>query len=115
MPNLGWYGFTLRRTGKPANTQTSYDFAVKYDGEKSNLGVVVHEMRHQFDQDIGNMQDNTYISDPDNPSEIRAVFNSNLARKLVGKVPETTYGGRKIDPKKLVNPPNNKQCKDENK
>ncbi|ENA1752736.1 RHS repeat-associated core domain-containing protein [Flavobacterium psychrophilum] len=99
--------------GKPASTQTEYDFDVKYEGEKSDLGVVAHEMRHQFDHDIGNMQDNARGSDENDPAEIRAVYNENLARKTEGKAPNTTYGGKKIDPKKLANPQNNKQVKNE--
>ncbi|KDN54720.1 RHS repeat-associated core domain protein-containing protein [Flavobacterium seoulense] len=95
--------------GKPAGTQTEYDFDVKYDGEKSDLGVVAHEMRHQFDHDIGNMQDNAKVNDANDPSEIRAVHNENRARKLEGKKPLSTYDGKEIDPEKLANPPNNRQ------
>jgi hypothetical protein len=97
--------------GMPANTQTEYDFDVKYEGTKSDLGVVVHEMRHQFDHDIGNMQDNARGSDEKDPAEIRAVYNENLGRAVDKKEPLTTYGGKPIDPKKLANPQNNKQTK----
>ncbi|MET3047391.1 hypothetical protein [Flavobacterium covae] len=97
--------------GKPSSTQTEYDFNVKYEGEKSDLGVVAHEMRHQFDYDIGNMQDNNTKNDANDPAEIRGVYNENRARKLEGKKPLSTYGGEKIDPKKLSNPPNNRQEK----
>lgn len=97
--------------GKPASTQTEYDFDVKYEGGKSDLGVVAHEMRHQFDHDIGNMQDRSDNDNASDPEEIRAVYNENLARKIEGKEPLSSYGGEKIDPKKLANPPNNKQSK----
>jgi RHS repeat-associated protein len=99
--------------GFPSSTQTEYDFDLKYEGEKSDLGVVAHEMRHQFDHDIGNMQDNAKINDANDPAEIRAVYNENRARKTEGKAPQSTYDGKKIDPKKLANPQNNKQSKNE--
>lgn len=97
--------------GYPANTQTEYDFDVKHEGSKSDFGVVVHEMRHQFDHDIGNMEDNAKVNDANDPAEIRAVHNENIARDIDGVEPLTTYDGKKIDPKKLANPPNNKQSK----
>ncbi|MFV5688741.1 hypothetical protein ACM55M_08975 [Flavobacterium sp. ZT3R25] len=68
-------------------------------------------MRHQFDHDIGNMQDRSDNDNASDPEEIRAVYNENLARKIEGKEPLSSYGGEKIDPKKLANPPNNKQSK----
>jgi hypothetical protein len=97
--------------GKPASTQTEYDFDLKYEGEKIDLGVVAHEMRHQFNHEIGNMHDKSDNDDASDPEEIRAVYNENLARKIEGKEPMSTYGGDKIDPKKLANPSNNKQSK----
>lgn len=101
--------------GMPASTQTEYDFNVDYEGEESDLGDVAHEMRHQFDHDIGNMKDNAKVNDANDPSEIRATYNENRARKLEGKAPTLKYAGKIIDPKKLANPPNNKQTKDETK
>lgn len=68
-------------------------------------------MRHQFDHDIGNMEDNAKVNDANDPAEIRAVHNENIARDIDGVEPLTTYDGKKIDPKKLANPPNNKQSK----
>ena len=74
----------------------------------SNLSTVVHEMRHQYDYEIGNMGDNKKGGgSADDPAEIRAVNNENRARKIEGLPQRTTYG-TPIDSKKLNNPPNNK-------
>jgi len=97
--------------GYSASTQTEYDFNVEHEGSKSDFGVVVHEMRHQFDHDIGNMGDNSNANDANDPAEIRAVHNENIARKMDGVEPLKTYDGKKIDPVKLANPQNNLQVK----
>jgi len=68
-------------------------------------------MRHQFDHDIGNMGDNSNTNDANDPAEIRAVHNENIARKMDGVEPLKAYDGKKIDPLKLANPPNNLQVK----
>ncbi len=73
----------------------------------SDFTTVVHEMRHQYDYDIGNYADGIDSSSED-PMEIRAVYNENRARKIDQLPKRTKYGGKKIDPKKLDNPPNNK-------
>ncbi|WP_306352567.1 RHS repeat domain-containing protein [Flavobacterium sp. '19STA2R22 D10 B1'] len=99
--------------GKPASTQTEFDFDAETG--KDVFQTVVHEMRHQFDHDIGNMQDNARGNDENDPAEIRAVYNENRANDILGKKHKTTYGGKEIDPNKLKNPPNNKQIKDVNK
>jgi RHS repeat-associated protein len=92
--------------GIPTGTQTQFDFDVT---GKTPFETVVHEMRHQFDYDIGNMIDAHPDSTAKDPAEIRAVHNENRANDILGKKHRTTYGGEKIDPKELENPPNNKQ------
>lgn len=98
--------------GVSANTQTEFDFS---DTGKDPLLTVTHEMRHQFDHDIGNMKDNSDANDAKDPSEIRAVSNENRANDILGNKHRTTYGGETIDPVKLANPPNNIQVKKKNK
>ncbi|HFG0566787.1 TPA: RHS repeat domain-containing protein [Flavobacterium psychrophilum] len=97
-------------------TQTFYNFSEesKKEFEKSegvpdsNLSTVVHEMRHQYDYEIGNMGDNVKGGgSATDPAEIRAVNNENRARKIEGLPKRATYGTL-IDPKQLNNPPNNK-------
>ena len=63
---------------------------------------VVHEMQHQYDYDINNMQDNTHTPSANNPAEQRGVKLENEARKQKGLPLRTTYGGEKVNP----NPPN---------
>lgn len=59
------------------------------------------------------MKDADLKSSYNDPAEIRAVYNENIARKINGKEePRTEYGGKKINPEKLKNPPNNIQCDD---
>jgi RHS repeat-associated protein len=93
------------------STQTTFSLGKKggddFEGAgKSDLTTVVHEMRHQYDYDIGNMGDDTKVNDQNDPPEIRAVFLENLARDLEKLKHRTKYGGT-IDPKLLNNPPNN--------
>lgn len=95
--------------GIPTGTQTQLDFTVDKDDP---LVTVTHEMRHQFDYEIGNMADAHFESSAKDPAEIRAVHNENKANDILGKKHRTTYGGVKIDPIKLDTPPNNKQAKD---
>jgi RHS repeat-associated protein len=98
--------------GIPTGTLTEFSF----DGTgKSVLETVVHEMRHQYDYDIGNMKDNETENTAKDPAEIRAVHNENKANDILGKKHRTTYDGQEIDPEKLKNPPNNKQPTDEKK
>lgn len=87
-------------------TRTEFDFSKNEKGE-SDFTVVSHELRHQYDHDIGNMKDNDKINSAKDPAEIRAVNNENRARKIEGLPQRTTYGKDKIDPKKLKNPSNN--------
>ncbi|RYF23507.1 MAG: RHS repeat-associated core domain-containing protein [Flavobacteriales bacterium] len=87
-------------------TQTEFDFSKNEKGE-SDLTVVSHELRHQYDNDIGNTKDNEKVNSAKDPAEIRAVNNENRARKIEGLPKRTTYGGKEIDPKKLKDPPNN--------
>jgi RHS repeat-associated protein len=102
-----------------SGTNTGFDFSKeasthfeKSEGVKnSDLSVVAHEMRHQYDSDIANQKDNSDNNNETDPAEIRAVSNENRARKLENLPLRKTYGGRKIDPKKLANPPNNLQPK----
>lgn len=94
-----------------ANTQTIYNFNGETHGDyagigKSDFGTVVHEMRHQYDYDIGN--DGDFGSgDEKDPAEIRAVFLENMARDFEKLKHRTKYTGE-IDPELLKNPPNNK-------
>ena len=96
-------------TGKPTGTTTVLTLGDDFDDA---FETVVHEMRHQFDYDIGNMKDADLDSTNNDPAEIRAVYNENIARKMNGKKPRTEYGGKKINSEKLKNPPNNIQCDD---
>lgn len=81
---------------KPRSTETFYNFTDEKmkalakgsdDGKISYLEQVVHEMRHQYDFEIGNNLDSKSIPD-----------------KQQGTAKDP---GEKIDPKKLQNPPNN--------
>lgn len=104
------------KDGDRLGTHTTFDFSDKTRKEfqesngvpNSDFSIVVHEMRHQYDHDIGNMKDSHENSTAEDPAEIRAVNNENRARKIEGLPERTTYGGRKIDMKKLHNPPNDK-------
>jgi len=96
-------------TGKPTGTTTRLTLGDDFDDA---FETVVHEMRHQFDYDIGNMKDADLKSSYKDPAEIRAVYNENIAREMNGKGPRTEYGGEKINSEKLRNPPNNTQCDD---
>ena len=78
------------------------------DGKYSYLELVSHEMRHQYDYEIGNMKDEGTAQNASDPEEIRSVYNQNLARNMEGRIPKTGYGGQKVDSQKLNNPPNNK-------
>jgi len=95
--------------GRPASTQTEFTFGSSFD---DNFETVAHELRHQFDYDIGNMKDAIRNANEKDPAEIRAVYNQNIARKMNGKEPRTTYGKSEINSEKLKNPPNNIQCDD---
>ncbi len=67
--------------------------------ESTDLTLVTHEMQHQYDDDQGTNTDSYInINTEENPAEIRAVNNENIVR---GEEKRTTYGGKKIDPKKL--------------
>lgn len=98
--------------GKIIYTQTQLDLNEKGGTDfseigESDLSTIVHEMRHQYDFEIGNMLDNSSTNNENDPSEIRAVYLENRARDIEKLKHRTKYGG-KIDPKKLQNPPNNK-------
>ena len=95
--------------GEPMGTETTYNLS---NDEKKSLNesqgvpdsdgtIVVHEMQHQFDYDQGNMADSQGKKGADSPTEQRAVKNENRVRKQEGLPKRTTYGGVKIDPKKL--------------
>lgn len=93
------------------STQTTYNLdkpgGSDFEGiGESDLSNVIHEMRHQYDYDIGNMGDNSPHNNEKDPAEIRAVYLENLGRDLEGLKHRTKYRGR-IDPKQLKNPPNN--------
>ena len=97
-------------------TRTFWDFSEKSKKrfeqieniESSDLSIVAHEMRHQYDRDINNDKDNLEENTAQDPSEIRAVNNENRARKLEKISTRTTYGGEMIDSELLRNPSNNK-------
>jgi hypothetical protein len=59
-------------------------------------------MRHPFDHDIGNMEDNSSTNDAKDHAEIRAVSNENRANDILGKKHRTTYRGETIDPVKFT-------------
>ena len=97
------------KNGEKIGTQTVLDFSNEAkENFKESSGVestpfttVVHEIQHQYDYDQGNMADDTGEHNAKNPAEIRAVNTENRARKLSGMEKRTTYGGNKIDSKKL--------------
>ncbi len=99
----------------PTGTQTVWDLSSERKKELkesagvefTDLDIVTHEMRHQYDYDKGNMSDAHDESSAKDPAEIRAVNNENRARKIEGNKMRTKYGGEVIDAKKLKNPPNN--------
>ncbi|WP_240601629.1 RHS repeat domain-containing protein [Flavobacterium columnare] len=99
----------------PTGTQTVWDLSSERKKELkestgvefTDLDIVTHEMRHQYDYDKGNMSDAHDDSSAKDPAEIRAVNNENRARKIEGNKMRTIYGGKEIDAKKLKNPPNN--------
>lgn len=77
----------------------------------TDFDIIVHEMAHAYDKDIGNTADDESPNSATDPSEIRATFFENLARMMEKKEKATIrieYGGILIDPEKLKNPPNNK-------
>jgi RHS repeat-associated protein len=98
--------------GKLLYTQTSFDLNEEGGKDferigKSDITTIVHEMRHQYDYEIGNMSDDSDMNNENDPSEIRAVYLENRARDIEKLKHRTTYGG-KINPNKLKNPSNNK-------
>lgn len=102
------------KKGISQGTTTTWDLskrgldAFKDECEMNVMSMVSHEMQHQFDFEIGNAGDDTGVSNEKNPVEIRATNNENRGRAISGLKPKTTYRGKKIDPKLLRNPPNNK-------
>lgn len=96
-------------------SRTSYNFSKEDDADfekdegapDNDYAAVVHEMRHQYDRDIGNRADNKDGEGEKDPVEIRAVFFENLMRKLL-KVKERPNYGKPIKPKVLKDPPNNR-------
>lgn len=88
-------------------TQTIYDFSSdakenfqKTEGiSSSDLSDVIHEMRHQFDYDQGNMGDAKKDKDPDSgtardPSEQRGVKAENEARNFEGFAGKKDVNGK---------------------
>jgi hypothetical protein len=69
--------------------------------KSSDLGTVVHELSHAYDNATGNNKDQEENSSAADPGEIRAVATENRARKIERLPMRTTYNGDKIDPKKL--------------
>ncbi|MBO9584401.1 MAG: RHS repeat-associated core domain-containing protein [Flavobacterium sp.] len=75
----------------------------------TDLDIVVHEMAHAYDKDQGNTGDDESPNSAKDPSEIRATFFENLARKMEKNATKRIkYGGDLIEKAKLDNPPNNK-------
>jgi len=97
------------KSGNPVGTSTVLDFSKearddfkKVEGvEDSNVSLISHEMQHQYDYETGNMKDAMYPPSAESPQEIRAVNNENRIRAIDGLKKRTTYGGEKIDKKKL--------------
>ncbi|CAM3815886.1 RHS repeat-associated core domain-containing protein [Flavobacterium branchiophilum] len=93
------------KNGEPVDTMTHYDFSEesKKDYERqegvpdSDFSTVVHEMRHQFDFDQGNLADSRGKRYNKSPAEKRAVDSENRARKINNLPKRTTYGGKKFD------------------
>ncbi len=113
------YNSTVVPAGQPSGSNAGFDFSNKASKEfessedipNTPFTIVVHEMRHQYDHQIGNTEDNADFPSATDPAEIRAVNNENRARKIEKIKERKTYGGDKVDPKKLKNPPNNIQPK----
>ena len=99
----------MEKNGIPIGSQAVLDFSKEAkDDFKSSTGIedndftiVTHEMQHQYDLDQGKAADDQYPNTAKGPSEIRAVNNENRARKIDNLEKRKTYGGEKIDPKKL--------------
>jgi hypothetical protein len=97
------------KNGIPVGTSTILDFSKEARDEfkevegidDSDLSLTTHEMQHQYDFDQGKNADDEEQNTAKDPSEIRAVNNENRARAKEGLKKRTTYGGEKIDPKKL--------------
>ncbi|WP_236025494.1 RHS repeat domain-containing protein [Flavobacterium geliluteum] len=110
------YGITSEKEGDLSiGTRTHYNFSHEDDAEfekdegapVSDDATVAHEMRHQYDHDIGNTADSQDGGNEKDPVEIRAVFFENLMRKLLKQMQRPNYG-KPIEPKILKNPPNNR-------
>lgn len=111
------YGLaTSSEDGAPIGTRTSYEFSTEDDAQfekdegapDNDYATIVHEMRHQYDHDIGNYADGINDGNEKDPVEIRAVFLENLMRKLLKNVKSRPNYDKPIDPKVLKNPPNNR-------
>lgn len=108
-------GIGVPKRGDAIGTQTTFNLSKEEKARleknsgvpETDLTIVAHEMRHQFDYDTGNMKDRKTPASNESPQEIRGVNNENRARKIENLPMRTTYGGKKIDPEKLKNPPNN--------
>jgi RHS repeat-associated protein len=75
----------------------------------TDFDIVTHEMAHAYDKDQGNTADDESPNTEKDPSEIRATFFENLARKMEKNANQRRkYGGKDIEKSKLNNPPNNK-------
>jgi hypothetical protein len=82
---------------------TKNDFKKMEDVPNSDFTTVVHELQHQYDYETRNMADGHNMgSSAKNPAEIRGVNNENKARKIEGLPFKFTYGGEKIDSKKII-------------
>ena len=92
--------------GIKIGTQTVFNFSkeeknrfTEMEGVSStDFSTVVHEMRHQYDYDQGNMVDSKNLSGASSPTEQRAIKDENRARGLEGTEKRTTYGKEKVNP-----------------
>jgi hypothetical protein len=89
--------------GIPVNTQVALNINGK--NRKQATSTVAHELRHVFDYNEGKMKGEMGIPPShESPKEIRAVNFENRARVRIGRRARTTYGGKRIDPKELLDP-----------
>ncbi|WP_262712111.1 RHS repeat-associated core domain-containing protein [Flavobacterium salilacus] len=108
--NVDAYPFAI---GKDDSVGTIANWNLRNGTPDEDFETVVHEMRHQFDWDTGNMGDDHVGNSAKDPSEIRAVWTENRVRKMLNLPLQTKYGTEEIDPHILNNPPNNENVFDE--
>ncbi|MNE37581.1 hypothetical protein D3C80_1314380 [compost metagenome] len=109
VPNEAFMKNSSERTGTDTFYNLSDERKASYEESNgvpfSDFGIIVHEMQHQYDYDIGNVADDTHENNENNPVEVRGVYLENIARALDHLPGRKKYGGE-INKNFLINPPN---------